>query len=744
MAHNGGRLQANTWFAGAYFDHWALNAIDMAVFGFYSTSGTTYVAQDSEYYLNSNGFPTQMPGGSADRWFKPQVWIYGAVNDTWDLEYPSSHTVTLVAVDSGFTISKSTVSAGRDRYTITAVPGSPQNYNYLCNLQITAMSGSSWTGGIKLYRTEHKSLIDAGEKFNPDFLARLGYPDNPVGTVRFMDWMATNFNWMNAYHQLASGSDCGFLDNRLSNAYYCGTASKTLNDYVTATAPPGNPSSLANGQVVQFKLPSNPTTLTITAVTRGATTTMTCTGHGLSNGKRVALAQGTGIPSDWATVMNARVTTTGLAPDYAVTVVDPNTFTIPLDSSGLTAISASFKLFPIITVAAGLLPAKRCFRVTWDNHYESEWNSSTPNPITAIYHSEFDAYIMGGDNYGGSFNSNVPVSYMIALCNKIGAHPWICMPPLMSKAGMKSIMQEVQAGLGSGLVPRFEFANEAWLNGYLNQFLAKYTYPTYNYDWNIGSYNLRYNLMCDAAEEVYGEGSSDYRIVYALQNVIGTDAYTKGLWLECTAIYGTDYPIYRADIIATAPYYNLPFTYSGSAASYTGFVDAVLAWVANDNTTAFRYFAAELRAATAEPSNTDNEPIADHITTFLPGWVTTAGSYTARRGGDLEIECYEGGPHVAPDYIDGGFPSGGATVQNVLDCWREFVLSEEAGDVLLYYFHELRKLGVKPSMYTITGKHTSSAVWGAQRFNVYPETETPMWQACMKFNNPNIALVEAL
>jgi hypothetical protein len=745
MSHNGGRLQVNLQFASPYHDFWPLNAIDGGYFGFIPwLSGGVYA--DSEQYLDANGYPSQMPISPADRWHKPQVYIYGEVNDTWDLKYPSAHTVTLNANEAGLTLSKTTIGAGHDRYTITARPSSSSYMSYICSVQITAMSGSSWTGGIKLFRTENQSLIDAGELFDPLFLERLGYPDNPVGVIRFMNSWNTNLNWCRSFDHLMPATACGMLGSKISGIYYAGTASKSLNNYTTGTRFPGNPAAWTDGQVVQFNMTSVPTTKTITAVTRGATTTMTCTSHGLSNGDRIANALDGGAPSDWAAVFNVKGATTGLPPDYAVTVVDPNTFTISLDSSSLTAISASFKMFPIITVSDGTLPAKRCYRVGWLNHYESEW--TTQYIPTGVYHSDFDAILLGGDNGANELQSGIPLSYMIHLCNKLNAHPWICIPTLMSNSGMQSIIQALEDGLNSGLVPRLEYSNEVWNfpnpQNFAKSYAAKFYGPSGS---QATGYGARFLAMVSAAETVYGVGSSAFKAVFEMQNVSETSGEYDP-WLEASEISGGTpalYPVNKADIIATAPYFNPAFTYSGSAASYTGYVNAVLAWVANDKTTAFKWMAAEMRAPTAEPGNADNEPISEHLSTYLPGWVTASQLYAGRLGNGLELENYEGGHHVVgADSIDGGFPSGGATVQNVRDFWIEFLESEEFADVLLYYFHEVQKLGIKPSQYCITGQWDNGGNWGAQRLDVYPYTVTPAWQACMKFNNPRIALVEAL
>lgn len=69
-----------------------------------------------------------------------------------------------------------------------------------------------------------------------------------------------------------------------------------------------------------------PASLTVASATRGATTTFTVTAHGLGSGNRVAIASNT--LSGW-TGLNGNT--------YIITVVDANSFTIAVNSSGFNA-----------------------------------------------------------------------------------------------------------------------------------------------------------------------------------------------------------------------------------------------------------------------------------------------------------------------------------------------------------------------------------------------------------------------
>ena len=56
---------------------------------------------------------------------------------------------------------------------------------------------------IRVVKTDRLALYDAGARFNPDWIARLGN----VGTVRFMDWMATNDSSVESWSDLPQSGD---------------------------------------------------------------------------------------------------------------------------------------------------------------------------------------------------------------------------------------------------------------------------------------------------------------------------------------------------------------------------------------------------------------------------------------------------------------------------------------------------------------------------------------------------------
>jgi len=190
MAHNGGILQGGLNFADPYFDPWAINMCKLQINAWVgaNTSDTLWTG-----FINTNGYPTQMPTGVGSYWQSSQLWIYGNPGDTWDLVYPSQHTLVLDDIGGAMTLTETDSTAGHKRYQISGtLPWGTDSDGSalpcgLVSLRINAMSGSDWTGGISLHRTDHQTLVDAGEIFNPDFLARLGSETVGVGKIRFMD-----------------------------------------------------------------------------------------------------------------------------------------------------------------------------------------------------------------------------------------------------------------------------------------------------------------------------------------------------------------------------------------------------------------------------------------------------------------------------------------------------------------------------------------------------------------------------
>jgi len=755
LAHNGGRLNANLWFNNNYYGIWALNACKQQGQGIKANQAgdTTYPT-----LLNANGYPTAMP--SVGTWGFPFLSIWGNVNDEWDFFWPSQHTITLTGFGN-LTLTDISgglgLPAGQKRFRMTGTQpwqtfgDGTSEPTAAVAMTITAMSGNDWTGGIILsaYKiggvvVNHKALLDAGEIYTPDFLARMGYGSGltPFGMVRMMDWMGTNVSSVRLAAHRHALTDYSWTAALTDARFYAGLATKSLNDYTTLTRLPGNPTTWTDGQPVQFYMPSPPTTLTCT-VTLANPTSFNCTAHGLTTGKKIECAQeSTGT---LANLMRTKSSSTGLPPEYAITKIDNNNFTIAVDSSALTA-GGSFMVIPSCTVTDGFLAAKRFYRAGFTTHYNSEWGANFPSGgvITGTYFADFDAISMTGDR-DYEINPGPPPEALCALANKLKSHLWINTPFSITGSELQTWLQLFHTNLSSELQLIIEYSNETWNSGFMaNGQLT--SYGAFKTGVLNSAYGLGYkitDLASNAATALGGTGRT-YKLVMAPQNV---SSYASNVdAFKCGPISGyvnpgtpgnsALYPLNLCDVLATAPYITVNFLYAGNAATYPGFQTAMLAWKAGNTSTAYDWLQNELLVGAVQSGFSQQQPLSVHISTYIPQWVTGKSAFTGRSGGGIEYWNYEGGNGIpGSDNIIGGFPTGGITVQNVRDFYIGYLASSQHAFAVSKIMNDLKNAGTTwPSQYAIIGPWTNGATWGSQRLNDFDTAATPQWTALYNWN----------
>jgi hypothetical protein len=174
---------------------------------------------------------------------------------------------------------------------------------------------------IRLCEARHEALLDGGELFNPDWLAKV---EEGSGIIRFKDWQSTDGNV----------STLRFSDIPNENYYSYGGVSET--PLIKAGMPVTIMSALAN------KVRSHPWVCiphvfgtkkltAITKITKANPVTVTSPGHNWENGEKVLIYNVSGM-----TQLNQNV--------YTVENSDPTAGTLQLagvDSSGFGTYSAS-------------------------------------------------------------------------------------------------------------------------------------------------------------------------------------------------------------------------------------------------------------------------------------------------------------------------------------------------------------------------------------------------------------------
>jgi hypothetical protein len=743
MTHNGGLLQINLDSANPYSHFWALNMLDMAYPFDARTAALAVPNENWPLQINALGEPQAMPSGTATQWYRPQLWVYGDVGDTLDLIYPTrTSNITITSRTTDFTMASTNINGGK-RYTITSVPAeTPTGYMcYLCSLEVTAMSAPLVKSAMKLYRTEYQSLIDAGEIFDPLFLRLMDDPNQGGtgwGKIRSMTFTGTNNSLERSSANRLTLNHISLIGGPLSADRWAGTNAKSKNALTTSTRIPTLPASLVDGQVIQFRLTNPPIGLISTNITLGNPTAIQfTTNHGLSNGDEIWFSFSfNSRGAAWLAAVEDKQPVTGIPPSFSVTVTGLDTVTIPLDSTGFPALASS-GFFPVMTLTDGTLPAKPMFEGLNTSTPVAGKVFTTNQVITAVYNATIDAWVFNiGDNIN-LLGASVPVEVCVALTNKIRSHLHYCFGTMVTSEYRRATMTIIKNSLASGLATYNEQGNEPWNFGfpcwrYLRGIGAKQTGgapdPTY------GQHELNMEMAADAAA-IYGV-TTPYKNVLNHQNVSGS--YTAELRGN-PAIHGGNSALYyesHLDSFETAPYWLTKFSYSATAADYTGYKENIQKWLDGNEIEAYEWMAQEGISGPSEPLNNSNQQIVDQINIFMPQHLAAVAGKPGRSGNGIEVQCYEGDEHtIGIPQISGGFPVDGITLQDIEDFYIAYRESEQRAYVTAFYMQNLLRIGIKfPSQFTVSGRWVNQYFWGAQRVNKYPYTETPMFRVLKAVN----------
>ena len=728
---------------------WAINFCKMS--GPWQASGASDGTWPS--LINSTGYPTGMPNGGGAKWISQQLYGYGVAGDVWVLDWVGSATFNLATNGwASGSISQTLNTSNRQEYTLAGNPqwtdGGLPTAALLLQLQITAISTTP--SNIRLYRKDQESLINgsgATAIFNPNFLART----KSFGVLRFMDYANCNGNRVYKWDYINAEANFNWLYQYTNSAWFYGVASQALNAYTISTLP-----TLTDGLPVQFWMPSRPVTKTVTATVTGNPTQFTITGHGLSNGNKITAVPFNDGGGSWTTALSGKVVATGMPPDFVVTVIDANTISIPLNSTGFAAPTGTFLLMPELTITDGV-QSGRVVSTFLINPTSSEFNTyASGGLITAVWDATFGVFIMKGDDNG--FSAGVPPSVLITLCNYCRAHPWFTYPFTVETSFWTNLATLVKSNLSSALIPRFESGNEIWNTGTsfaqtaYAESLAAILYGTTGFGQSAYdlAYATRVNTTSNAVAAVLGNGSN-WKMVLGVQGVNSGGSQTNRFQGNSTINGGTSagYPGNKADLIAFAPYVIPIFTGTASPApipaNYPGLLDQIDNYNQGDTTDAFNFLLTEI-STPSTPGFTNGKTLQQldgWVNTYAAGWISVASGYTGRTGAGLEVHHYEGGNGSNPSsYNSSGFPTtaptSGRTVTyaNFQSMWFDFLASAQMGTFETSYLTRMAAAGVKyPSQYYLTGIWLTTDLWGAYRTNVLGAAATPWYTALLNWNN---------
>lgn len=751
-ASNNGKAQIGLWFPPATYDVWAVDMMKQSN-GFLAVNDTSNTWPS---LMNSDGYPTAQP--AAGSWFVSQLYMYGSDGDKWTLDWTSSGggttTISLNASWTGGSLSQTASTATSKEYTIVGSPvgtepstGAVAGSVAKVTITISALSGTLTS--LRLYRNTDASRLNASDAtaiFRQEFLDRV----KTFGCIRFMDWANCNSARTYSWNNLRPDTYFGWAGAYRSSAFFYGTASPTAtsNTFTVSTLP-----TLTNGLPVSFIMTARPSVLTVTGVTQGSPTQFTIAGHGLSNGAKVHAIQESSGGGGWATAFHSKNTTTGLPPEYTVTVVDPNTISLPIDSTAFAA-PTTIVLMPSIYITDGVV-SKRCYRMGLINHFNSEFGSGKVYPAlyAAVYDATFDCFVMSGDGSGDEFIQNIPLSAMISLCNYSKSHPWFTFPFMTEDDFWTQLATYVRTNLRPGLKPRFEPGNEIWNPGpsfwqtsYTQSLAAK---QNLNTNFGVTAYNLMYGKRLKEVSQlisaVYGTGD-DWKMIMGSQQ--GSALTNDRLQGNATINGGSSagYPGNFADEVATAPYTSPNFYgSSGNPTAYPGLLDQIDNYKqgGSSRNTAFAWLSTEMETASSPTWKASVFTVDDCVVLYnTASTVITNSGCTGRRGTGLLHTHYEGGPTqmVASGFLNSGWPANAPTSGNSIayvdlqNFWMDWLYSTEMGTYMVNHMNKFANAGCPyPSQYTIAGNFTTSSNQGLQPLNGTGGVATPDTPAFLAF-----------
>jgi hypothetical protein len=431
---------------------------------------------------------------------------------------------------------------------------------------------------IRFYRADEATLLGAGQITAPHFIDFY----QKYGCLRFMDWQNTNGSLTAQWINRSKKTNYSWLGGVLTA--YCGicTQATGTNDYTAPRTIVGNPESWADGMLVQACFPSMPTAVTITniSVSRG-TVTVTAPNHRFSNGQHVFFPTDGGISSSgWGDAIATAVQWHDgipLAPDFTVTVLDSNQFTLTgVDGSRWKTYRGGGTVAAVVRLATASLPLKRVINKDGIALYQQTLQQLTSGtnftgmgtPWSFVYNEAMDALLIdrGPANENGTM-LGVPIEVITQLCNECNVPPWICFPVNVTDDFVLQTATYLRRNLNSNLRVRIEFSNELW-----NLSFPQWNYTTiqgglqlgiknsagdYSFNFSAGCQWVGYRFykaMAEVNTAYSGAMNQMYRIL-AINGNAPDATYIKWIFEAPKSGLAPAKPHERADAFAIAPYF---------------------------------------------------------------------------------------------------------------------------------------------------------------------------------------------
>ena len=602
------------------------------------------------YVLKQRGVSTSnVPGSPTGTWGNVRLTTPGTTF-TVVSDYNSN-----VTSNSGTNI---TVSGANPRVVLT-LNGLPNtgNGNTLV-LSFLTTGGTYTTPDIVFCRADQEPLLDAGEIFNPDFIALLTAL-NPK-TIRTMDWSSINGSLWSRFDYRAPVSALSYRVSRWQPAAWAGTVGNTGGAY-SVSAPSGW-GGLVEGETVQgqFTNGNSSGNLTITGAANN--------GSGLI---RLTLADTSSLSTNQRVAFSSSGGTGNGSGVWTITVVDGT----HIDLQGSTYQSNITGTVSATTLNVGS---------TGDKLVSGSGGVATitaGDVGTVIYDSVRDSYVYVPRGMGASDGVGaVPIEIQVALANKLRKNLWTNVPFDYTDASITDHVTYVRDNLSSGLTAYFELSNEVW-NPAFTQFGKAYIrgaqlgFPVGNNEQGYGYYGLRVRQMMGAVKSLYdASGKTNYKRVMAFQ-AFGSSVNTKAYMLDGADLvtgnakydaftgsvsYNTfpNRPVDFVDALSYATYYSGAtitageYAASGTYTGMTGAADDYASGVPAQMAAALSWVDNDLRSGTSTIPGFTYQTIGALDSNIYPKWENIADDYDGARPpgvANLTVDLYEGGlESIAP------------------------------------------------------------------------------------------------
>jgi hypothetical protein len=296
--------------------------------------------------------------------------------------------------------------------------------------------------------------------------------------------------------------------------------------------------------------------------------------------------------------------------------------------------------------------------------------------------------------------SGAPIEIMVALANRIGAHPWFNLPHGSDDTYAQNFAQLVKERLDPALGVYVEHSNELWNGFFPQQAYAKDQGLALGLDFNANNAGLKFHaLRSRAIGNVFADALGAARVVTVL-GAQATNTFTATLGLDyLTTTFGA--AARGIDAVAIAPY----FAVTPDATEAASFIDPAM--------TLDDFF------------NHLNTVVLPFTKSNMQLYRTMANTY------GVKLISYEGGQHMV------GIAA--AVDNNALtDRFLAANRDPRIKDVYLSYLSDWKNFGGDLFVhYSDTLKPDKFGAWGSLEYITQPRIEAPKFDALQTFMETN-------